>query len=174
MTFPVFSPLFSSSIDAFCQTLVDTLEGTPGLRYVWSAFKPLLQGKVLYTPDTPAARLMVKEASLERGMELICMHADFSRTRKVASSVKAENTFFFVCVDLFEYLVHAGSGQLQVSVIVRSMKAPPVTLNVTQSYHLGKNNTIVSQEACSQNAADLMYFHDMTFLQDISIILISA
>uniref|UniRef100_A0A8C4INI3 P-type phospholipid transporter n=1 Tax=Dicentrarchus labrax TaxID=13489 RepID=A0A8C4INI3_DICLA len=47
----------------FCQTLVDTLESTPGLRYIWSTFKPLLQGKVLYTPDTPAARLMVKEAN---------------------------------------------------------------------------------------------------------------
>ncbi|XP_034412914.1 phospholipid-transporting ATPase ABCA1-like [Cyclopterus lumpus] len=53
----------SNSSDAFCQTLVDTLEGTPGLRYIWSTFKQLLQGKVLYTPDTPAVRLMVKEAN---------------------------------------------------------------------------------------------------------------
>uniref|UniRef100_A0A4W6E0C7 P-type phospholipid transporter n=1 Tax=Lates calcarifer TaxID=8187 RepID=A0A4W6E0C7_LATCA len=52
-----------NSSDAFCQTLVDTLEGTPGLRNIWSTFKPLLLGKVLYTPDTPAARLMVKEAN---------------------------------------------------------------------------------------------------------------
>uniref|UniRef100_A0A8D0AU38 ABC transporter domain-containing protein n=1 Tax=Sander lucioperca TaxID=283035 RepID=A0A8D0AU38_SANLU len=58
LTFPLFSPIFFSYIDAFCQTLVDTLEGTPGLRYIWSTFKPLLQGKVLYTPDTPAVRLM--------------------------------------------------------------------------------------------------------------------
>uniref|UniRef100_A0A3Q3WL83 ABC transporter domain-containing protein n=1 Tax=Mola mola TaxID=94237 RepID=A0A3Q3WL83_MOLML len=53
----------SSRSDAFCQALVDTLENTPGLRYIWSTFKPLLQGKVLYTPDTPAARLLVKEAN---------------------------------------------------------------------------------------------------------------
>ncbi|XP_068444522.1 phospholipid-transporting ATPase ABCA1-like [Clinocottus analis] len=53
----------SNSSDAFCQTLVDTLEGTPGLRYIWNTFKQLLQGKVLYTPDTPAVRLMVKEAN---------------------------------------------------------------------------------------------------------------
>uniref|UniRef100_A0A7N6BW12 ABC transporter domain-containing protein n=1 Tax=Anabas testudineus TaxID=64144 RepID=A0A7N6BW12_ANATE len=58
LTFPVFSPLLSSSVDSFCQTLIDTLEGTPGLRNIWSTFKPLLLGKVLYTPDTPAARLM--------------------------------------------------------------------------------------------------------------------
>uniref|UniRef100_A0AAX7W198 ABC transporter domain-containing protein n=1 Tax=Astatotilapia calliptera TaxID=8154 RepID=A0AAX7W198_ASTCA len=58
MTFPVFSPHLLCTVDAFCQTLVDTLESTPGLRYIWSTFKPLLQGKVLYTPDTPAARLL--------------------------------------------------------------------------------------------------------------------
>uniref|UniRef100_A0A667Y439 P-type phospholipid transporter n=1 Tax=Myripristis murdjan TaxID=586833 RepID=A0A667Y439_9TELE len=49
---PLSSPLLS---DDFCQTLIDTLEGTPGLRYIWSTFRPFLQGKVLYTPDTPAA-----------------------------------------------------------------------------------------------------------------------
>uniref|UniRef100_A0A672G6Q6 P-type phospholipid transporter n=1 Tax=Salarias fasciatus TaxID=181472 RepID=A0A672G6Q6_SALFA len=63
LTFPVFPPHLSTSADAFCQTLVDTLEGTPGLRYIWSTFKPLLQGKVLYTPDTAAARLLVEEAN---------------------------------------------------------------------------------------------------------------
>ncbi|KAM3857848.1 phospholipid-transporting ATPase ABCA1 [Diretmus argenteus] len=47
----------------FCQTVVDVLENTPGLRYIWNTFRPLLQGKILYTPDTPAARLMVKEAN---------------------------------------------------------------------------------------------------------------
>lgn len=39
------------------------MENTPGLRYIWSTFKPLLQGKVLYTPDTPAARLLIKEVN---------------------------------------------------------------------------------------------------------------
>ncbi|KAL7375204.1 hypothetical protein ABVT39_013723 [Epinephelus coioides] len=57
------SESMGNSSDAFCQTLVDTLESTPGLRYIWSTFKPLLQGKVLYTPDTPAVRLVVKEAN---------------------------------------------------------------------------------------------------------------
>lgn len=61
LTFPVLSPPFFFAIDAFCQALVNTLENTPGLSYIWSAVKPLLQGKILYTPDTPAARLLVKE-----------------------------------------------------------------------------------------------------------------
>ncbi|KAM4611576.1 phospholipid-transporting ATPase ABCA1 [Polymixia lowei] len=55
--------VMNSNSSAFCQILIDTLEGTPALRYIWTTFRPLLQGKVLYTPDTPAARLMVKEAN---------------------------------------------------------------------------------------------------------------
>lgn len=66
MTFPVVSAPFSCPLDGFCQNLVNTLENTPGLRYVWSSFKPLLQGKVLYTPDTPAARLLVKEVKFAK------------------------------------------------------------------------------------------------------------
>uniref|UniRef100_A0A8C6NIC1 ABC transporter domain-containing protein n=1 Tax=Nothobranchius furzeri TaxID=105023 RepID=A0A8C6NIC1_NOTFU len=63
LTFSNFSALFLSSADGFCQNLISTLEGTPGLRYIWSTFRPLVRGKVLYTPDTPAARLLVKEAN---------------------------------------------------------------------------------------------------------------
>uniref|UniRef100_A0A8C5ALV0 ABC transporter domain-containing protein n=1 Tax=Gadus morhua TaxID=8049 RepID=A0A8C5ALV0_GADMO len=47
----------------FCETLITTLEETPGLRYLWGALRPLVQGKVLYTPDTPAARLLVTQAN---------------------------------------------------------------------------------------------------------------
>lgn len=43
------------------------MEKTPRLRYVWSTVKPLLQGKVLYAPDTPAARRLIKEVK-SRGM----------------------------------------------------------------------------------------------------------
>uniref|UniRef100_A0A3P8YRG0 P-type phospholipid transporter n=1 Tax=Esox lucius TaxID=8010 RepID=A0A3P8YRG0_ESOLU len=48
----------SSNSSAFCKALIDTLEGTPGLRVVWSTFRPLIKGKVLYTPDTPATRIL--------------------------------------------------------------------------------------------------------------------
>ncbi|KAF7655143.1 hypothetical protein LDENG_00060470, partial [Lucifuga dentata] len=53
----------NNSSDAFCEAIISILEGTPGLRRIWSIFKPLVQGKVLYTPDTPAARLIVQEAN---------------------------------------------------------------------------------------------------------------
>lgn len=71
MNFPAFGAMRndtennvrSSNSSAFCKVLIDTLEGTPGLRIVWRTFRPLIQGKILYTPDTPATRLMVKEAN---------------------------------------------------------------------------------------------------------------
>lgn len=37
------------------------MEKTPALRYIWSTVRPLLQGKVLYAPDTPVARRLIKE-----------------------------------------------------------------------------------------------------------------
>ncbi|XP_061620276.1 phospholipid-transporting ATPase ABCA1-like isoform X1 [Phyllopteryx taeniolatus] len=48
---------------SFCQTLIETLEGTPSLRYFWSTFKFVFRGKILFTPDSPATRLIVKEAN---------------------------------------------------------------------------------------------------------------
>uniref|UniRef100_A0A7N8XUY9 P-type phospholipid transporter n=1 Tax=Mastacembelus armatus TaxID=205130 RepID=A0A7N8XUY9_9TELE len=63
----------SASCYTFCQTLVNTLESTPGLRNVWSTFKPLLLGKILYTPDTPAARLIVKEVSANSTFSALAM-----------------------------------------------------------------------------------------------------
>uniref|UniRef100_A0A8C7D5T6 P-type phospholipid transporter n=1 Tax=Oncorhynchus kisutch TaxID=8019 RepID=A0A8C7D5T6_ONCKI len=60
MNFPAFGGTIDVSLSpgAFCNVLIDTLEGTPGLRIVWRTFRPLIQGKILYTPDTPATRLM--------------------------------------------------------------------------------------------------------------------
>uniref|UniRef100_A0AAQ5X1S9 P-type phospholipid transporter n=1 Tax=Amphiprion ocellaris TaxID=80972 RepID=A0AAQ5X1S9_AMPOC len=63
VTFPVFSAHLVSCVGDFCQTLIDTLESSSSLRYFWSAVKPLLLGRVVYTPDTPAARLLVTEAN---------------------------------------------------------------------------------------------------------------
>uniref|UniRef100_W5N6N8 P-type phospholipid transporter n=1 Tax=Lepisosteus oculatus TaxID=7918 RepID=W5N6N8_LEPOC len=47
----------------FCQTFIETLESTPALRYVWSTFRPLLLGKILYSPDTPATSTIIREAN---------------------------------------------------------------------------------------------------------------
>ncbi|XP_041925671.1 phospholipid-transporting ATPase ABCA1 [Alosa sapidissima] len=47
----------------FCQTLIGTLEGSPRLRPLWSAIRPIIQGKVLYTPDTQATRQLMAQAN---------------------------------------------------------------------------------------------------------------
>lgn len=70
LTFSVISALFSCPLDAFCQSLFDIMENTPGLSFFWNTVKSLLQGKVLYAPDTPAARLIVKE--VRSGKRLKC------------------------------------------------------------------------------------------------------
>lgn len=63
MTYSNTGTNLNNSSDDFCQTLVDTLENSSTLSYIWSALQPLFQGKVLYTPDTPAARLIVEKAN---------------------------------------------------------------------------------------------------------------
>lgn len=40
------------------------LESSPLSRIIWRALKPLLIGKILYTPDTPAIRKVMSEVTL--------------------------------------------------------------------------------------------------------------
>ncbi|XP_049328129.1 phospholipid-transporting ATPase ABCA1 isoform X2 [Astyanax mexicanus] len=52
-----------SNSSEFCLNLVNTLKGTPSLRLFWTALRPLLQGRVLYTPDTPFTRRIMEQAN---------------------------------------------------------------------------------------------------------------
>uniref|UniRef100_A0A670ZUT2 P-type phospholipid transporter n=1 Tax=Pseudonaja textilis TaxID=8673 RepID=A0A670ZUT2_PSETE len=45
----------------FCNNLMKKLESNPLSRIIWRALKPLLVGKVLYSPDTPATRTIMSE-----------------------------------------------------------------------------------------------------------------
>uniref|UniRef100_A0A669E1K7 ABC transporter domain-containing protein n=1 Tax=Oreochromis niloticus TaxID=8128 RepID=A0A669E1K7_ORENI len=119
MTFPVFSPHLLCSVDAFCQTLVDTLESTPGLRYIWSTFKPLLQGKVLYTPDTPAARLLANSTFNALAMlreladswdELGPRVWDFLQNSSQVNNIRVRLSM--VCLDLDKFEVASTESQL--------------------------------------------------------------
>ncbi|XP_058240814.1 phospholipid-transporting ATPase ABCA1 isoform X4 [Hemibagrus wyckioides] len=47
----------------FCQNLIDTMKGTSALRLFWTSLRPLLQGRVLYTPDTPFTRRVMAQAN---------------------------------------------------------------------------------------------------------------
>ncbi|KAM8881267.1 phospholipid-transporting ATPase ABCA1 isoform 2-T2 [Synchiropus picturatus] len=55
--------LMANTSESFCERLMDFLESSPNLRYIWNTFKPLVKGKILYSPDTPAAHRIVEEAN---------------------------------------------------------------------------------------------------------------
>jgi len=41
--------------------MMRSLESSPISRMIWRALKPLLMGKILYTPDTPATQRIIHE-----------------------------------------------------------------------------------------------------------------
>ncbi|XP_077429248.1 phospholipid-transporting ATPase ABCA1b isoform X3 [Vanacampus margaritifer] len=54
---------FDNSSTPFCNSLVKDLDSNPMSRMIWEAVKPLLMGKILYTPDTPATRRVIHEVN---------------------------------------------------------------------------------------------------------------
>ncbi|XP_058158936.1 retinal-specific phospholipid-transporting ATPase ABCA4 [Dasypus novemcinctus] len=60
----------------FCNALIQSLESNPLTKIAWRAAKPLLMGKILFTPDSPAARRIMENANstfeeLERLRKLV-------------------------------------------------------------------------------------------------------
>uniref|UniRef100_A0A7N6A2H1 P-type phospholipid transporter n=1 Tax=Anabas testudineus TaxID=64144 RepID=A0A7N6A2H1_ANATE len=47
----------------YCNNLMRSLESSPISRMIWRALKPLLMGKILYTPDTPATQRIIHEVN---------------------------------------------------------------------------------------------------------------
>lgn len=45
----------------YCNNLMKNMESSPISRMIWRALKPLLMGKILYTPDTPATQRIIHE-----------------------------------------------------------------------------------------------------------------
>ncbi|XP_061489186.1 phospholipid-transporting ATPase ABCA1 isoform X2 [Rhineura floridana] len=54
---------YDNSTTPYCNDLMKNLESSPYSRIIWRALKPLLIGKVLYTPDTPATRVIMSEVN---------------------------------------------------------------------------------------------------------------
>lgn len=48
----------------YCNNIMRNLESSPISRMIWRALKPLLMGKILYTPDTPATQRIIHEVQL--------------------------------------------------------------------------------------------------------------
>ncbi|KAM6034462.1 phospholipid-transporting ATPase ABCA1 isoform 3-T5 [Chlamydotis macqueenii] len=54
---------YDNSTTPYCNELMKNLESSPLSKIIWRALKPLLIGKVLYTPDTPAIRKVMAEVN---------------------------------------------------------------------------------------------------------------
>ncbi|NXL55933.1 ABCA4 protein, partial [Chordeiles acutipennis] len=57
------SYLYDNTTTPFCNALIQNLESNPLTKIAWSAVKPLLMGKILFAPDSPAARKILKNAN---------------------------------------------------------------------------------------------------------------
>ncbi|XP_019714866.1 retinal-specific ATP-binding cassette transporter-like, partial [Hippocampus comes] len=55
--------VYDYTTTAFCNNLMQTLESNPVTKMAWNSVKPLLMGKILYTPDSPAVRKILKSAN---------------------------------------------------------------------------------------------------------------
>ncbi|XP_035882338.1 retinal-specific phospholipid-transporting ATPase ABCA4 isoform X5 [Phyllostomus discolor] len=71
---PIYS--YDKRTTSFCNALIQSLESDPLTKIAWRAAKPLLMGKILFTPDSPATRRILKNANstfeeLERVRKLV-------------------------------------------------------------------------------------------------------
>ncbi|CAJ0965412.1 unnamed protein product [Ranitomeya imitator] len=57
------SAAYDNSTTPYCNDLMMTLESSPLYRMIWRALKPLLVGKILFTPSTPATRALMSEVN---------------------------------------------------------------------------------------------------------------
>ncbi|XP_066480655.1 retinal-specific phospholipid-transporting ATPase ABCA4 [Tiliqua scincoides] len=54
---------YDNTTTPFCNKLIQTMESNPLTKIAWSAVKPLLMGKILFAPDSPAVREVLKNAN---------------------------------------------------------------------------------------------------------------
>ncbi|KAM6972808.1 phospholipid-transporting ATPase ABCA1-like [Aplochiton taeniatus] len=54
---------YDNSSTPYCNSMMRNLESSPISRMIWRALKPLLMGKILYTPDTPATQRIIHEVN---------------------------------------------------------------------------------------------------------------
>ncbi|XP_054649053.1 phospholipid-transporting ATPase ABCA1-like [Dunckerocampus dactyliophorus] len=55
--------LYDNSSTPYCNSLVSSMDSNPMSRMIWEAVKPLLMGKILYTPITPATQRVIHEVN---------------------------------------------------------------------------------------------------------------
>ncbi|XP_028271340.1 LOW QUALITY PROTEIN: ATP-binding cassette sub-family A member 1-like [Parambassis ranga] len=55
--------VYDNSSTPYCNSLVRNMDSNPMSRMIWQALKPLLIGKILYTPHTPATQRIIHEVN---------------------------------------------------------------------------------------------------------------
>uniref|UniRef100_A0A670J9Y3 P-type phospholipid transporter n=1 Tax=Podarcis muralis TaxID=64176 RepID=A0A670J9Y3_PODMU len=55
--------VYDNTTTPFCNTLIQTMESNPLTKIAWRAMKPLLMGKILFAPDSPAVHEILKNAN---------------------------------------------------------------------------------------------------------------
>lgn len=67
------------SAASFCNDLMKELESNPATRIVWNSVKPMLMGRILYAPDSPAVSQIIRNVSgtqnYNRGVFVIKLYA---------------------------------------------------------------------------------------------------
>ncbi|XP_067845678.1 retinal-specific phospholipid-transporting ATPase ABCA4 [Heptranchias perlo] len=54
---------YDYTITPSCNVLNENMESNPATKIVWNVLKPLLMGKILFAPDSPATRQLIKNAN---------------------------------------------------------------------------------------------------------------
>uniref|UniRef100_A0A3P8PZK9 P-type phospholipid transporter n=1 Tax=Astatotilapia calliptera TaxID=8154 RepID=A0A3P8PZK9_ASTCA len=54
---------YDNSTTPFCNDLMKELESNPATRIVWNSVKPMLMGRILFAPDSPAVRKIIQNAN---------------------------------------------------------------------------------------------------------------
>ncbi|XP_015230454.1 PREDICTED: retinal-specific ATP-binding cassette transporter-like [Cyprinodon variegatus] len=54
---------YDNSTTPFCNDLMKELQSNPATRIVWNSVKPMLMGRIVYAPDSPAVRQIIRNAN---------------------------------------------------------------------------------------------------------------
>lgn len=94
---------FFLSSAPFCNALIQNLESNPLTKIAWSAVKPLLMGKILFAPDSPSVREIVKNVRSSEIQKCIFPKNHIPRNIfwKTVTQLLQPNQIFFSKLHLF-------------------------------------------------------------------------
>uniref|UniRef100_A0A8B9HXY2 P-type phospholipid transporter n=1 Tax=Astyanax mexicanus TaxID=7994 RepID=A0A8B9HXY2_ASTMX len=104
------SYIYDDTATPFCNTLMQNLESNPVTKIVWNSVKPLVMGKILYSPDSPAVQKILKKTLVETSSEGgIYTHL----SRKFLHSDAVLNAVLSLqCINLDKFVGHMDEDQL--------------------------------------------------------------